>query len=120
MSPEGSCNASSKLIFSCSGAADVGEIADRLARTLHREGNGRMYCLAGIGADLGQFIQTSKDASEVLVIDGCSVDCARSLMEKNGFSGFKYMRITDLGLEKGQSPATDASVETAAAHARSL
>ena len=35
------------LIFSCSGAADVGEIADRAARKLTRERMGKMFCLAG-------------------------------------------------------------------------
>ena len=43
------CSAGPKLIFSCSGAADVGELADQTARKLTRNGDGKMFCLAGIG-----------------------------------------------------------------------
>ncbi|MBT4482837.1 MAG: zinc-binding protein, partial [Candidatus Latescibacteria bacterium] len=38
------------LIFPCSGAADVGEISDQIARKLTRDGIGKMFCLAGVGA----------------------------------------------------------------------
>ncbi len=43
------CATAPKLIFACSGAADVGEISDRAARRLTKEGKGKMYCLAGVG-----------------------------------------------------------------------
>ncbi len=44
-----------KLIFACSGAADVGGIADLAARTLHAEGSGKIYCLAGVGVEMSNF-----------------------------------------------------------------
>jgi uncharacterized metal-binding protein len=44
------CEYVTKLIYSCSGASNVGEIADRVARKLRAEGLGRMTCLASIGA----------------------------------------------------------------------
>jgi uncharacterized metal-binding protein len=106
-----SCSSAPKLIFSCAGAADVGEIADRAVRKLHKEGVGKLYCLAGIGAGLNNFIEQTKGASKVLVIDGCPVDCAKKLMEKNGIQNFQFIRVTDSGLEKGKSPATDESIE---------
>jgi len=34
------CSAGPKLIFSCSGAADVGELADQTTRKLTRNGDG--------------------------------------------------------------------------------
>ncbi|MEK7995130.1 MAG: putative zinc-binding protein, partial [Planctomycetota bacterium] len=40
------CSGGPKLIFACSGAADVGEIADRAARRMTRNGSGSMFCLA--------------------------------------------------------------------------
>ncbi len=43
------CSSATKLIFACSGAADVGAIADQAARKLTRDGVGKMFCLAGIG-----------------------------------------------------------------------
>jgi uncharacterized metal-binding protein len=114
------CNTAPKLIFSCSGAADVGEIADRAARQLHREGTAKIYCLAGIGAGLSGFIESTRAAGSVLTIDGCPVECAKKLLEKQGITGFEYIRVTDLGLEKGKAPITDESIKTVTAKGRDL
>ncbi len=105
------CGDKPKLIFACSGAADVGLIADRSARKLHKDGNGKLYCLAGIGAGLSGFIETTREAGKILVIDGCPIDCAKKIMEKAGFSNFSYLRVTDHGFEKGKSPVTDSAIE---------
>ncbi|HEX2956338.1 MAG TPA: putative zinc-binding protein [Chitinispirillaceae bacterium] len=113
------CTIAPKLIFSCAGAADVGEIADRAVRKLHKEGVGKLYCLAGIGAGLNNFIEQTKGASKVLVIDGCPVDCAKKLMEKNGIQNFEFIRVTDSGLEKGKCPATEENIEKIAMMGRS-
>ena len=114
------CSIAPMLIFACSGAADVGELADRAARQLYREGAGKMYCLAGIGAGLSSFIESTKTAKGVLAIDGCSVECAKKLLEKNDITDFGYIRITDLGMEKGKSPVTQESITTIAAKGREL
>jgi uncharacterized metal-binding protein len=108
---KGSGNTTQKLIFTCSGIADVGEIADRAGRKLHKDGVGKMWCIAGIGAGLSNFIESTKAAGKVLVIDGCPVDCGKKMMEKTGISNFSYIRVTDHGFEKGKSPVTDSAIE---------
>lgn len=115
-----SCNAAPKLIFSCCGAADVGEIADLAARKLHKEGTGKMYCLTGIGAGLSEFINKTKAASKVLAIDGCPFDCARKTLEKAGITGFEFIRVTDMNFVKGKSEINDKATETIAAKGREL
>ena len=70
------CSAAPKLIFSCSGAADLGAIADQAARKLSREGVGKMFCLAGVGGRVSGIMKTTEAAGERLVIDGCALDCA--------------------------------------------
>jgi len=117
---ECSCNAAPKLILTCSGAADVGEIADRAARKLSRDGSGKMYCLAGIGALLNTFVDTTNAAGIVLAIDGCQVGCAKKILENNGIKDFKHILITECGFEKGKSPATDESVKIIAEKGESL
>jgi uncharacterized metal-binding protein len=108
---ECACDTAPKLIFSCCGSADVGEIADLAARKLHKEGFGKMYCLTGLGAGLSGFIESTKAAAKILVIDGCAVDCAKKLLEKNGFSKFEFIRVTDFGFEKGKSAITNETVD---------
>lgn len=107
----GACSGAPKLIFSCSGAADVGAIADRTARKLSADGVGKMYCLTGIGGKLSGIITTTQSASAILAIDGCPLDCAKECLKQAGFDGFEHIRITDHGMEKGQSPATDERID---------
>ena len=98
-----------KLIFACSGAADVGAVADQAARKLTRDGAGKMYCMAGLGGDVKSILDTTRQASLILAIDGCPVDCVKHTLERVGLC-YKHVRVTDLGLEKGSSPVTDESI----------
>jgi uncharacterized metal-binding protein len=100
------CQSTVKLIFPCSGASDVGEIADRAARQLTREGIGKMYCLAGIGGKVSGIIESTRSAATILAIDGCPVACAKKTLEREGFNNYQYIMVTQAGMEKGKSPAT--------------
>jgi len=108
------CAGGNKLIFACSGAADVGELSDRAARKLTRDGAGTMFCLAGIGGRVPGILDKTRAAARILAIDGCSLDCVRKSLEQAGFAEFQHIRVTDLGMEKGQTPATDQNVEIVA------
>jgi len=105
MSNGNSCCGGAKLIFACSGAADVGEIADRAARKLTQDGQGKMFCLAGVGGRVEGIMKTTAAADTILAIDGCSLDCVKKTLEQAGFEHFTHLRVTDLGMEKGHSPA---------------
>lgn len=109
-SKENLCTAASTLIFACSGAADVGAISDKVARYLTSEGAGKMFCLAGIGGRVSGIMESTRDASQILAIDGCPLDCTKLCLEEAGFTDFKHIKVTDLGLEKGKSPATDENI----------
>jgi uncharacterized metal-binding protein len=98
------------MIYACSGAADVGEIADRVARKLRDEGFARMSCLAAIGAGLSGYMETAKGADTVIVIDGCATACARKNFERIGVTPVSYV-LTDMGLEKGSAAVTRETVE---------
>jgi uncharacterized metal-binding protein len=101
-----SCNENAvKTVFSCSGAADLGEISDLVARKLHKDQIRQMKCLAFVSAGITEMIDSVKD-SNMLVIDGCPLDCGRLTMEKNGLTNFCHMRLTDMGYEKGKTPAS--------------
>lgn len=100
------CGGGTKLIYACSGAADVGEIADRVVRKLRSEGSTKMTCLAGIGAGLSGYVQSAKGADENITIDGCPVACAKKTLEKIGVTPRSYI-LTDLGLVKGETPVTE-------------
>jgi uncharacterized metal-binding protein len=113
------CGSSVTLIYACSGASDVGEIADRAARQLAREGCVKMSCLAGIGVGKSGLVASAAGADGLVVIDGCPIDCGRSVMETAGFP-FVHLRLTDLGFEKGASTDSDERIATVARHAQAL
>lgn len=112
MSQENSCSCSGgpKLIFACSGAADVGEIADKAARQLTKEGVGKMFCLAGISAGISGIMETTRAASGILAIDGCSLACAKKTLEQASFESFRHLQLAEIGMEKFKSPVTEEKV----------
>jgi len=110
-----SCASAPKLIFPCSGASDVGGLADRAARQMTLDLAGKMYCLAGIGGRVEGIVANARRAAKVLVIDGCQEECARRTMELAGFSGFAHLQLgRDLGFEKGATRVTAARVRQVA------
>lgn len=109
---ESICMGDARLIFSCSGAADVGEIADRVSRQLTKEKVGKMFCMVGIGAHVDKIIEVTKAAEEVLAIDACPVACVSKCLKHAGFEP-KVVSLAKLGFAKGKSPATEANIESA-------
>ncbi|HOQ31505.1 MAG TPA: putative zinc-binding protein [Candidatus Hydrogenedens sp.] len=108
------CNCSNEegvtLIYSCSGVANTGLIADRVMRNLVREKVCRGSCLSGVASDASGFIQSALAANKNVVIDGCSVACGKKIFEKREIP-FEHIVITDLGVEKGKTIVTDELVQ---------
>ena len=96
------CNTGIKIIYSCSGAADVGELADRAVRQLKKEGIAQGSCIAAIGAGLSGYVQSAKGADMTIAIDGCPVGCAKLNLEKIGVTPVA-VNLADLGFKKGES-----------------
>jgi uncharacterized metal-binding protein len=96
------CNCSGKelLIFTCSGGCNVGQLANDAARKLGREGVGKMACLSAVSSGVSMAIAGAKEAKDLLVIDGCPVQCARKTLEKAGLKPTIHLLVTDLGLRK--------------------
>lgn len=104
------CKEGPKLIFSCSGAADVGELADKSSREMSRSCIGSMYCLAGIGGNISGIIKSTEAANKILAIDGCPVNCARKTLEEKGFKDFNHLMLKDLGFIKGQTDVNEKNI----------
>ena len=68
-------------MFSCSVAADTAEIGDRAVRALHKAGDAKMFCLAGIAGRVESIESKTRDACRLLVVDACDSDCAKKTME---------------------------------------
>lgn len=114
------CSGGPKLIFACSGAADVGAIADQAARQLSKEGVGKMFCVVGIGGRVSGIMKTTESADKILAIDGCPLNCVKNSLELAGFKNYQHLQLADLGMEKCKSPVTQDNIDKAVAKGRQL
>jgi uncharacterized metal-binding protein len=94
------CEPSEILIFSCSGASNVGQITNQAGVRLSQNGTGRFFCLAGIGGHVSGMIESAKAGKMLVAIDGCQVACAKKTLEHAGFNIDEYVQVTELGVEK--------------------
>lgn len=106
-------DSTTKLIYSCAGAANTGYLADQVARKLNRDGAGDMTCLAAVSAGLSGFIASAKEADINVVIDGCPVGCAGKVFESKGLP-FAQFVMTDFGVEKKKTEITQEVIDRVA------
>jgi uncharacterized metal-binding protein len=90
------------MILACSGGSNVGQLSNQVAIELTQEGFGKLSCLAGVGAHLSGFVQSARDIDELVVIDGCSMGCAKGVLEHAEVPLSGYLVITDLGIDKNK------------------
>ncbi|MGA7077030.1 MAG: putative zinc-binding protein [Halobacteriota archaeon] len=107
------CSTGTTLLYTCSGASDVGELADRAVRKLWQEGFAQKTCLAGVGADISSFVSSAKGADVNITVDGCPTACARKCLERIGVKPVSIM-LADRGFKKGESPVTQEAIDRAA------
>ncbi len=105
------CGTGEYIVMACSGACDLGQITDAVARKLMDSGVRKMNCLAVVGAGIEKSIEDFK-TKNVLMLDGCPIDCGKRILDKAGFVDYNYLRITDLGYKKGGTPVTDEVVNS--------
>lgn len=98
---------SNRMIVWCAGAANVGQMTNRIAVELSDEGYGRLFCLAGIAAHRGGFVRSGKDAEDMLVLDGCPIACARKIIEHVEATVKNHFVMTEWGVEKKMTHALD-------------
>ena len=114
MSASCTCSGAPNLLFACSGAADVGEIADQAVRLAAKNGAGKMFCLAGIGGRVSGIVKSTEAAAKIVAVDGCPLNCARKTLEAAGFTNFTHIQLGELGFAKGQSPVTSQALQDVA------
>jgi uncharacterized metal-binding protein len=101
----------STMVFSCSGAADVGAISDQTARRMAKENLASMCCTAAVAAEIPEILGKVREIETILVIDGCSKNCAKNILNQAGFTNINHFQLEALGMEKGKSPVTEDTVD---------
>ena len=108
------------VVYACSGCSDAGEIADRVARQLTRDGAAQMSCLAGIGGRVKSLVMKAENAERILVVDGCPLNCAAHTLKLAGFQKFDHLELHKIGIRKGSCPVTEERIVSGVAAAKSI
>lgn len=114
------CCGGTRLIFACSGAADVGAVADQAARKMTTDGAGRMFCMAGVGGRISGIMKTTEAAEAILAVDGCPLNCVKNCLDRAGFKQYEHLQLADLGMEKGKTAICGENIAKAAARGAEL
>jgi len=69
-------------------------------RGLDKEKNG-LFCTSAIAAGVPKHRKTTERAKRIIVIDGCYNQCAKKIIEREGFRVDRYLNLLkDLGIPK--------------------
>lgn len=109
-SPNCQCGSAEYMVLACSGACDLGQLTDLVARKLRNNGIRKMNCLAVVGAGIEKSIEDFK-TKNILLLDGCPIDCGKRILDKAGFTDYHYQRMTDLGYKKGETAVTEEVIQ---------
>jgi len=113
------CSVDTAVTLACSGGSNVGQITNEVAKRLWSEGMANFFCLAGVGGHVSGMVASVKGADRILVLDGCPVGCGKKCVDAAGITGYEYLVVTDLGIEKEKTfDLVEADVEQVAAKAR--
>ncbi|MGD0743586.1 MAG: putative zinc-binding protein [Verrucomicrobiota bacterium] len=101
-------------VLACSGCSHAGELADLTARRLDKLGAARMSCLAGVGGRVKSILHTIQSAPELLMIDGCPLECGGNSLRLAGITKFQHLKLHELGIRKHTSEVNEQTVKTLA------
>jgi uncharacterized metal-binding protein len=101
------CSNSDVRIVACSGASNVGQIANQAAIELAKATVGGFFCLAGIGAHIKGLVKSGKEADLMVAIDGCPLQCAAKTLQHEEIEPAIQVIVTELGIEKSHDFALD-------------
>ncbi len=97
-----SCGSANVGIFACSGASNVGQIANKIAVELTKQEVGKMMCTVGIGGRINGLLKSAEGSERLIAIDGCPLNCTKETLELAGFTPDRHIVVSELGIKKNK------------------
>ncbi len=104
------CSSSDVRVVACSGASNVGQIANQAAIDLAKQKVAGFFCLAGVGGHIKGMVKSAKEAGLMIAIDGCPVQCAAKTLQHADIEPAIQIIVTELGIEKSHDIAIDEKI----------
>jgi uncharacterized metal-binding protein len=87
------------LVYSCSGASNVAQLANYIAVRLDRLGLAEMSCIVGVGGDVRALVRKATSGRPIIAIDGCQLACCEHVLAAKGVRPVRMIRLHELGLK---------------------
>lgn len=100
--PKCACGSANVAIFPCAGAANIGQLSNRIAIELEKQGIGNLMCTAGIGARAPGLMKSAETSDRIITIDVCPLNCASKTLELAGFKPDRQIVISEFGIKKSK------------------
>lgn len=97
------CGTANVGIYACSGASNVGQIANKIAVELTKQEVGKMMCTVGIGGRIGGLMKSAEGSERLIAIDGCPLNCTKETLELAGFTPDRHIVISEFGIKKNKN-----------------
>jgi uncharacterized metal-binding protein len=88
------------LIYSCSGCSNVAQLANDMAVMANSEGIAEMSCIAGVGGNVKPLVKKARESKQIVVLDGCVLQCAKACLENAGIEPNVHIILTDYNFKK--------------------
>ena len=88
------------LIYSCSGCSNVAQLANDIAVKVNSEGIAEMSCIAGIGGNVKPLVKKAKEGRQIIVIDGCALQCAKACLKNIDIEPKEHIILTGYNFKK--------------------
>ena len=105
-----SCSSSDVRVVACSGACNVGQIANQAAVDLSKEDVAGFFCLAAVAAHIEAMVKSAREAGMMISIDGCPVQCAAKTLQHLEIEPAIQIIVTEMGIEKTQDLSIDQEI----------
>lgn len=90
------------LVYSCSGASNLGQLTNEIAIRLDRAGVAEMSCAEAVGIEAGAPYDAARSGRPVIAISGCPLACAERLLAEHGVEITRAVQLVNRGVLKAK------------------
>jgi uncharacterized metal-binding protein len=93
------------IVYACSGASNLGQLANEIALRLDRLGLAELACLTEVGAEDDGAPGSS--TRPVLAISGCTSGCCAAMLARHGIEPARSIVLAERGVAKAKHVLVD-------------
>lgn len=92
------------IVYACSGASNLGQLANEIALRLDRLGLAELACATEVGAQDGDGQGSNRP---VLAISGCTSGCCAAMLTQHGVDVSRSLILAERGVAKAKHVLVD-------------